>query len=201
MRKLAWIIAFVVAVWCLLPAISLAAEEKPKTTVLDEVLDLLLERGQISKEKYQELKEKAKEEQKAEHKARSLFTVEKGRPTFRSADGNYELYLAGRVNTDFTAPEDGALTLRGEKLNSNFLLRRARIAVGGKFWKWLEFYNEIDFATEDRDRRVTKPTDAFLRLNVIPALSLTAGQFKEPFGLEQLTSTRFLEFIERSFVD
>lgn len=162
--------------------------EKP---VVEQILDVLLERAEINEEQHKALKEQAKKEQAAGFQA----GVEKGRPFLRSADGNYEFFLVGRLHADFHATEGNARTLTGVDLNDRFLARRARLGVEGKFFKSVRFHVEADFPET--------PTlkDGYLDLEFLPELKLRAGQFKEPFSLEELTSSRFIDFVERSLVN
>src|SRR5262245_49607490 len=102
------------------------AKEKP---AIEQILDILLQRGQITPEEYHSLQEKVKQEQAAgvkEPAASILAGIEKGRPFLRSADDNFRLEFGGRLQVDFDAAENGARTLTGQLLGSQFLIRRAR---------------------------------------------------------------------------
>src|SRR5262245_13996939 len=113
------------------------AKEKP---AIEQILDILLQRGTISPEEYRSLQEKVKQEQAAgakEPAAAVLAGIEKGRPFLRSADDNFRLEFAGRLQVDFDAAEDGTRTLTGPSLDSQFLIRRARVDVDAIFYKWI----------------------------------------------------------------
>ena len=98
------------------------AKEKP---VVEQILDLLLQRGQITQEEYRTLQEKARQEQTAgkEPSPAILAGIEKGKPFLKSADDNFRLELGGRLQADFAAPEDDTRTLTGSKLGSQFLIQ------------------------------------------------------------------------------
>lgn len=164
------------------------AKEKP---VVEEILELLKKQGTTTEAQYQELSKRAKKEEEK----RFLAGIEKWRPFLRSADGNFELTLGGRVQSDFHATEGDARTLAGADLNDRFLIRRARLEAGGKLFKWIDFFIQGEF-TEGISLKY-----AYLDFGFLPELRLRTGQFKEPFSLEELTSSRFIDFVERSLVN
>jgi phosphate-selective porin OprO and OprP len=174
-----------------------AGETKEKP-VLEQILDLLLQRGQITQEEYRSLQEKARQEQAAGVKEPGpgvLAGIEKGKPFLKSADDNFRIEFGGRLQADFAGAEDGSRTLTGSKLNSQFLVRRARFEVDGSLYRFIGFKVEADF-TEGVSLK-----DAYLDLRFFPELRFRAGQFKVPFSLEELTSSRFIDFVERSLVN
>jgi phosphate-selective porin OprO and OprP len=174
-----------------------AGETKEKP-VVEQILDLLLQRGQITQEEYRTLQEKAKQEQAAGAKEPSpaiLAGIEKGKPFLKSADDNFRLELGGRLQGDFQAAEDGTRTLTGPFLGSQFLIRRARVDVDVMFYKWITAKIQSEL-TEG-----VSLTDAYLDLAFMPELRFRAGQFHVPFSLEELTSDNFIDFIERSMVN
>jgi phosphate-selective porin OprO and OprP len=175
---------------------ALAGETKEKP-VIEQILDLLLQRGQITQEEYRTLQEKARQEQAAgkEPSPAILAGIEKGKPFLKSADDNFRLEFGGRLQADYDAAEGGARTLTGSKLGSQFLVRRARFEVDGRLYRWIGFKLEADF-TEGVSLK-----DAYLDLRFFPELRFRAGQFKVPFSLEELTSSRFIDFVERSLVN
>ncbi len=74
-------------------------------------------------------------------------------------------------------------------------VRRARLAAFGNASENIEFKLQLDFGFPAR------PTfaDAYVDFVKIPILGVVrAGQFKQPEGLEYLTSNRFLTFMERA---
>jgi phosphate-selective porin OprO and OprP len=171
-------------------AIGLAGEPKEKP-VIEQILDLLLQRGQISQEEYRTLQEKARKEAAAA----VLAGIERGKPFLQSADGNIRFEFGGRLQADFHAAESDTRTLTGSDLDSQFLVRRARFNIDGSFYRFVGFRIEAEF-TEGISLK-----DAYIDLRFFPALRLQAGQFKVPFSLEELTSSRFIDFVERSIVN
>lgn len=79
-------------------------------------------------------------------------------------------------------------------------IRRARVNVTGETVAHLSFRAEMELAGSVGNAALLRAqlTDAWLGWSRSPSLSLRAGQFKTPFGFEQLQSDQGLETIERS---
>lgn len=169
-----------------------AAEKKDDKAVLDEVLDILKEKGHITEEKYQELKDRAKKE----GAGKILFGFEGLTPYIKSADGQHKIELHGRLNFDLRAYEEDASTLKGADLITDFRVRRARMGLDATFFKYLDMKVEGDFG-----EGTTQLTDGYVDLHYWPEFRARAGQFKVPFSFEELTSSRFIDFVERSMVN
>ena len=109
---------------------------------------------------------------------------------FSSDDGQFKWWLDGRVNLD------GAFFVEDKNsLGDGVQLRRARLAV--KSILWGDWYGELDV---DFSGEAVAMKDAFLRYNNLLHRTgyVRVGNFKEPFGLEEVTSSRNLQFPERS---
>ena len=108
-----------------------------------------------------------------------------------SEDGNFKLKFGGRIQADYTfASADGA----GEDVieGDGFEFRRARLFFSGTIYKKVEFKAQYDFAGGDADFK-----DVWIGLKT-SAGKLQFGHFKEHFGLEEQTSSKYLAFLERS---
>jgi phosphate-selective porin OprO/OprP len=169
-----------------------AAEKKDEKAVLDEVLDILKEKGQITEEKYQELKARAKKQ----GAGKTLAGFDGVTPYIKSVDGQHTIKLNGRLNFDLRAYEEGARNLNGTDLITYFRVRRARIGVDATFFKYLGIKVEGDFGEGG-----AQLTDGFVELKYWPEFRVKGGQFKVPFSFEELTSSRFIDFVERSVVN
>jgi phosphate-selective porin OprO and OprP len=189
-RHVTWVILMGMLVGLSMRAPNAVSQEKDKP-VLEQLLDLLLQRGQIDREQYNTLQEKARKEQSSGVQV----GFERGRPFIGSADGNVRFDMGGRFQLDFDRAEDGARTLTGPHLGSQFLVRRARIEVNGQAFKWIEAKIEADF-TDSQPLR-----DVYLDLKFFPEFRLKGGQFKVPFSLEELTSDLWIDFVERSLIN
>lgn len=133
--------------------------------------------------------------QEAREKLELQAGIEKGRPFLRSADSNFQIELGGRFQVDFHGAESGAMTLTGLDLNDRFLVRRARLELEGKLFQWVGFKLESELTDG------VSLKDGYLDLAFTPEFRFRAGQFKVPFSLEELTSSRFIDFVERSLVN
>jgi phosphate-selective porin OprO and OprP len=119
--------------------------------------------------------------------------------TLESANGRNSISLTGRMNLDYRF-NDGYVDGRGDdrdtqSLADQFELRRARLGVKGKFandFKYEIVGNLPGTATIDV---------AFLDWAKYDAVQFRVGKFKQPFGLEQLTSSNNIALMERSYVD
>src|SRR5262249_2046958 len=93
------------------------------------------------------------------------------------------------------------------ELADGALLRRAHIRIDGTMYEHVEWVAEFDFAnTIENDNGTSTQTlgtpsfiNAWIGINDIPlAGTLRRGWMKEPIGLEFLTSSRWLNFMERT---
>ena len=71
--------------------------------------------------------------------------------------------------------------------------RRARFYISGLIYGNVDYKLQFDFADGSA---VLK--DAFLGIRDLPVGYLKMGHFKEPFGLEELTSSKYITFLERA---
>ncbi len=125
-----------------------------------------------------------------EQKKKSLLAGFDGKHfTLGSADGNFKLNLGGYMQTDYRYYEGGE-----DANNKNtFDVRRARLTASGNMSKNIKYKLQADFSDEVDELR-----DAYVDLNYTPLAVVRAGQFKVPFGYEQVTSSTTFDFIERS---
>jgi phosphate-selective porin OprO/OprP len=120
---------------------------------------------------------------------------------FQTLDKQVEIRLGGRIQTDwnFYLPDDELEAAFGDPEDRIFF-RRARIGIRGTLYDYIRFKAEYDFA-DDPDAGVNF-ADVYIQFIKIPYVgAITLGQFKAPFGLEELTSSRFITFQERSLTD
>ena len=86
-------------------------------------------------------------------------------------------------------------------IGDRFQLRRLRLSVAGAFAEDMAFKVESDFgnaAVAGNSGARGQLTDAFVMWTKYPALKLEAGQFKTPFGYEQLVADPKTLFVERT---
>jgi phosphate-selective porin OprO/OprP len=108
--------------------------------------------------------------------------------SFQSPDGANQIRFHGEFDFDGRFYTDD-LTPEGSR--STWLLRRARPIIEGTFANIFDFRFNPDFAGGK-----TVIQDAFVAARFNPLFVVTAGKFKEPFGLERLQLSPNNRFIE-----
>lgn len=109
-------------------------------------------------------------------------------PKFETADGAYSFKVGGFAQVDAGVFKDDR---KDHPDGTN--IRRARLNVSGTIAKDFKYKIENDFAGN-----ASALTDVYLEYAGFKPTSITVGHFKEPFGLETLTSDLFIDFIERA---
>ncbi|HEV8580792.1 MAG TPA: porin [Thermoanaerobaculia bacterium] len=87
--------------------------------------------------------------------------------------------------------------------NDRFYLRRARLNATGTLFEELDFRLEMDLAggLSNTSSLRAQMTDGYIHWNRCAAANVRAGQFKTPFGFEQLYGDPRLLTIERSLMN
>ena len=176
-----------------------------------------LRRDQAEKETLAE--ERAKTEVRANFSEGSTSGI-----TFESADKQNFMTIGGRIQGDYrNFSGDDAL------LADTFDIRRAYLTVAGRFWDYYTFDLSADFAglagsntnttttkcsadpctganisstTSSTNLRNTSHLDvAWFNVNWWQSAQFRFGQFKMPMSIEEQTSSRFLDFQERSIMN
>ncbi len=109
-------------------------------------------------------------------------------PKIESADGNYSFQPFGRVHLDATHFDDDK---KDHASNANF--RRARLGMKGKLGEDFAYKSEVDFGEENVNFK-----EVTLTYTGIDSADVKIGHLKPSFGMEQNTSSNYIEFIERS---
>jgi len=93
----------------------------------------------------------------------------------------------------FSQDTNSHLTVGDLKNGADF--RRTRLLANGEAWNNVDYFFQMDFGFFGR------PTfaDVWMEVTQLPTVGhMRVGHFKQPFGLEALTSYRFITFMERS---
>ena len=114
-----------------------------------------------------------------------------------------KLILGGFIQVNFEDGDVSAFEGRfgSTALKDRFRLRRARINLTGDFAEQFDFKIEGDFENGDgisSNRTAFEGTDIFINWHQFAEGNIKVGQWKAPFGLEQLTPDTTLFTIERS---
>ena len=117
---------------------------------------------------------------------------------FATADGEFRANIGGRVEQDYVwfdnSPTIDAALGRQE---DGFFFRRARIHGAGTMYGVIDLFAEFEAAPVDN----IVFQDMWAQLKGIPLLGhFRAGHIKVPLGLENVTSAKYITFMERSAV-
>jgi phosphate-selective porin OprO/OprP len=171
-----------------LPAVS-------DTDAMADLLKVLRDKGTISDSDYQALK-KAAEADKAQAKedvaeaTKDTIKVKTGHSGLKvsSGDGEFKFQVGGRLMVD-AAYYDKDKT----QLGNGAELRRARLFAAGTVYKDWFYKAQLDFAGNS-----TSVKDMYLGYQGFKPVKIKIGNHKEPFSLEELTSSKYITFMERA---
>ena len=152
-------------------------------------------------ERVQRLEESAKMDE-----SKNMEALWRNGLRFRTLNKDVEIRIGGRIQNDwnFIRPSDEIedAFFRDDEGNvdeplDRIFFRRSRIFIRGTLHTYIRFKAEYDFVGGG-----VSWTDVYLRFVKLPAFgNIYVGKFKAPFGLEELTSSRFITFQERSLTD
>ncbi len=105
--------------------------------------------------------------------------------------------IGGRIQHDvaYIGNNSALESALGTPLEDGSEFRRSRIYFSGEIQDHLEYKVQYDFAGGDADFK-----DAYLGLTGYD-VNVRFGQFKEPFSLEEITSSNYIDFMERSLAN
>lgn len=119
----------------------------------------------------------------------------KGGIKVETADGEFKAQLGGRLLFDSAWYQQD-----DTQLGDGTAFRAARLFLAGTLFRDWHFKGQYDFADNDLSAKDVFISYTGLNLFSLP-LSLKVGQYKPPFSMEQLTSLRFITFMERGLSD
>jgi phosphate-selective porin OprO/OprP len=187
----------------------------PAQADMETLLDKLRAKGVLSEEEYQEMRTEARSERrekalkeaqesekvakKAEGSASELSGKFNNGFSWESGDKENAISLNGRVHADYRQFDNnsGAGNTPNAQNANTFDVRRAYIGVSGKVANDWTFEVVADVA----QTAAPQLDVAWVNWGAYKEVQFRAGQFKMPMALEELTSSRFIDFTERSYVD
>lgn len=148
-------------------------------------------------------------------------------PWLETQDKAFRIHVGGRFQPDFifgAGADSGVIGGKGGTgaFSEGMNFRRARLEVDGWLYEVIDFFVEYDFANQfstgspftaslatgavsgspNSDANtlgVPAPTDVWAGINYIPVIGgIRIGNLKPAIGLDHLTSSRYLDFLERS---
>ena len=161
----------------------------------------------------QQVKEEAKAEAIKEAKAAAKAAVPKSKwkaywkDGFKveSTDGKFKTKFGGRIQVDFASVSspsrnfvDQVSNNEGSRLTgSGAEFRRARLFVQGTVYDDFYFKAQYDFA--DSRNGTVGFRDVYVGMQHLPGVGhIRVGHQKEPFSLEEQTSSKYITFMERA---
>lgn len=132
-----------------------------------------------------------------------------------TADKAFKFHVGGRAQVDYVGIRGSENVQFGAggvgRLQDGVNFRRARIEMDGTFWEVIDFFAEYEFlgntfnvdptlpANARNIVNTPGPTDLWATLTHLPVIgNVRVGNHKPPISLEHLTSSRWLDFMERS---
>jgi phosphate-selective porin OprO/OprP len=109
----------------------------------------------------------------------------------QTPDGAFKWWLDGRLMIDGATYSNSDNTL-----SNGVIIRRGRFAANLVLWRNWASQFDIDFSGNAVDIK-----DAWIGYTGLKNSMVKVGNFKEPFGLESLISSRYISFMERPLID
>ena len=103
--------------------------------------------------------------------------------------GNIKIEAGGQIVADTAWIDDNTDSYHDSKI------RRARAYIKGDITNYLSYELEYSFTGNNHWK------DVYLKYMGFPGWMIYAGNIKEPFGLEELTSSKYNTFMERALAD
>lgn len=119
----------------------------------------------------------------------------KGSSYVKDEEKGYEIKFGGRIFMDWTGVNaDDELKSAYPDITDGTEFRTLRLFSEGKIYKIVEYKAQLDFLYE-----TTALKDVWIGLLKVPVVGgIRVGQQKEVFGLEELTSSKRITFMERA---
>jgi phosphate-selective porin OprO/OprP len=179
----------------------------PAHADMESLLDKLRAKGVLTEEEYQDMRtearaerreaalRKAQEEERAAKKAESAATALSGNFKdgfiFESGDKANSIQVTGRIHADYRSFD---INSTNANTANGFDIRRAYLGVQGRLYSDWTYEGTVDIASSNLEY-------AWVNYKAADALHFRMGAFKMPFSFEELTSSRFIDFQERSLVN
>jgi phosphate-selective porin OprO/OprP len=193
--------AVMIVMAMLFASAAVCGAEDKETATTEEILQILKEKNIVTEAQYQELMQKAEAEKQ---QSEEDYTVNWNNGlNINRNDGAFKVKVGGRIQFDWGAIDsDGSLEdnesngVYGDNdLKGNGVeFRRARLFISGSLWEDVLFKAQYDFGGGDADFK-----DVYIGMQNIPVMGkVLVGHMKEPFSLEEQTSSKYITFMERS---
>jgi phosphate-selective porin OprO and OprP len=161
----------------------------------DDLLKKLRDKGVLSEQEYDDFNS-TRDTEKAKKSSEIKASFKDG-ISWQSGDGSTKMSVSGRIQADYRDFDTPSQTSSGNTADT-FDIRRAYLGVKGTFYNSINFELTTDLASG------TNTNNGYIKYGWLEAAwweqaKVRFGQFKSPFGLEQNTSSRFIDFTERDW--
>ncbi|MDD2832826.1 MAG: porin [Methylotenera sp.] len=164
----------------------------------DDIVNALIAKGVLTEEEgallqkgRQGEKEAAKKKKDSEIKASFKDGI-----VFESGDKQHKLSINGRAQLDYRTFSNEVTSNQAE----TFDIRRAYLSAKGSFYNTYDFEMTYNGASTSTSGANSDLLYAWLNVRWWDQAQFKFGQFKQPFSMEELGSSRFINFTERSMV-
>ncbi len=165
-------------------------------TITKDVYDLVIKAAEqdetkespvVAKEEVKKMvQDEVKVATKKQEKNQAKITM-KDKFEVESGDGDFSFRVGGRIQADAATYAEDV-----RRQNDGTEMRRARLFVQGKLWEAWNYKLQYDFVNTGS----AGIADAYIQYAGLP-WKITVGHFKEPFGLQNMTSSKYSTLIER----
>jgi len=172
---------------------AIRADDPPPTSVEER-----LRRLEEGFEQLRKVNEALLTENASLRKQLDVVSAEVKQPVVTPSGKSARLQFGGFLQVQGEAGD--AVVGRVTDENDRIYVRRARIGVGGNFTEKVDYRLEGEFAGAlgNQSSMRSQMTDGYITFLKSPALMIRTGQFKTPYGYEQLYSDTKLMTPERS---
>ncbi len=153
-----------------------------------QLLEILLQNGTLTQQQYDSLVAALDDSAAAADRDQQVQVKTEGGLEASTYDGAFSFELGGRLMVDSAYYQEDQ-----NDLGNGTELRRARLDVEGVLFSDYGYEFGVDFGGGDADVK-----DAFIEYRGWWPTKVKIGQFKEPFSLEELTSSKYITFMERA---
>jgi len=125
---------------------------------------------------------------------------EMGYLSFESADGNIKYWLDGRIMLDTGTVSNSKDGVDENAVYSETEFRRLRLAIKGIFYKNWEGELDLNFADLEDGVTAAEVKDAWVAYRGFPNTIIKVGNHKPHFSMDEVTTSRWVNLIERSMI-
>jgi len=168
----------------------------------DDIINALVAKGVLTEDEGRLIaKGRSGEKEAAEAKKKTEVKASfKDGISWESGDKENKMSINGRIQLDSRNYDWDESKSTGANANDadTFDIRRAYLGAKGTFYKYYDWEVTADFASQTNTSHLDV---AYMNIKWWKEAMFQFGQFKMPFSLEERTSSRFIDFQERSFVN